>query len=293
MSSFSHYSSLYLEFKEHELKVTTLYKYIQIVSQRINPVFGDRNIQDIKPSDIKKWLYSIDDVGSKSKRHYMGVLSGIFQEALYDEVIDKNPVKFVKLPKHNKPVIKPFSSSQVKLILDFAKEGNFRFYLAIAFFTGLRSGEILGLKKIDIDFSKNVLHVRRSRNKHGESTPKTSGSIREVPIIDSLKPYLIDLISLHDYEYLFITYAKKPYMDTNAFSNCFWKPLLLDLNISYRRLYNTRHTFATNMLLNNLVSPLQLSQLLGHSSTQMVYEVYVRFLDSNYQDFDRTITIYS
>ncbi len=50
--------------------------------------------------------------------------------------------------------------------------------------------------------------------------------------------------------------------------------------------------FATNMLYNNLVTPLQLAQLLGHSSTQMVYEVYVKYIDSNYVDFDRSIAIY-
>ena len=83
-----------------------------------------------------------------------------------------------------------------------------------------------------------------------------------------------------------------PYRDTNVFLAKFWKPALKELKISYRRLYNTRHTFATNMLYNNLVTPLQLAQLLGHSSTQMVYEVYVKYIDSNYVDFDRSIEIY-
>jgi len=64
------------------------------------------------------------------------------------------------------------------------------------------------------------------------------------------------------------------------------------LKLEYRRPYNTRHTYATNMLYNNLVTPVQLAQLLGHANTQMVYDVYVRYIESNYQDFDRSISIY-
>lgn len=289
---FSHYSSLYLDFKAHELKISTLDKYTNIVKARINPFFADKNIADIKVSDVKKWLYSVDDVGSKSKRHYLGVLSGIFQEALYDEVIQRNPVKYVKFPKYDKPIIKPFNADEVKMIMNEVKDNNFKFYLSIAFYTGMRSGEIIGLKKEDIDLENKIIKVRRSRSKFGESTPKTQGSVRDIPIIQLLEPYIYELYNLHDDEYLFITQYKKPYRDTNAFVNKFWIPTIKKLRIEYRRPYNTRHTYATNMLYNNLVSPVQLAQLLGHTSTQMVYEVYVNYIESNYKDFDRSISIY-
>ena len=289
---FSHYSSLYLEFKEHELKNSTLDKYTHIINARIDPYFKDMSIEEIKPSMVKKWLYSIDDVGSKSKRHYLGVLSGIFQEALFDEVISRNPVKFVKLPKYTKPDIKPFNADEVNQIMQYSKENNYKYYLAIAFYTGMRSGEIVGLKKSDIDFKNSVINISRSRSRFGESTPKTKYSIRQLPIIELLLPYLQELYNKHDGEYLFITQYKKPYRDTNVFTNKFWIPALKDLNIEYRRPYNTRHTYATNMLYNDLVTPIQLSQLLGHANTQMVYDVYVNYIESNYKDFDRSISIY-
>ncbi|MGE4419736.1 MAG: tyrosine-type recombinase/integrase [Sulfurimonas sp.] len=292
MTKFSHYSSLFLDFKKHELKNSTLDKYTNIVKNRVNPFFGDKNIADIKVSDVKKWLYGIDDVGSKSKRHYLGVLSGIFQEALYDEVIEKNPVKLVRLPKYDKPDIKPFNSDEVQKIMNNVDDNNFKYYLAIAFYTGMRSGEIIGLKKEDIDFVTKTIKVKRSRNKFGENTPKTKGSIREIPIIQLLEPFIHELYNLHDNEYLFITQYKKPYKDTNVFVNRFWIPSLKELDIEYRRPYNTRHTYATNMLYNDLVSPVQLAQLLGHANTQMVYEVYVNYIESNYKDFDRSMSIY-
>jgi integrase len=218
---FNHYSSLYLEFKKHELKYSTFDKYLNIVRDRLNPVFADKNINDIRPSDIKKWLYDLNDIGGKSKRIYLSVLSGIFQEALYDEVIQRNPVKLVRLPKYHTPHINPFNADEVQKIMNFAKNDNYRFYLAIAFYTGMRSGEILGLKKSDIDFENMTIKVQRTRSRYGESTPKTKYSIREIPIIELLKSYIVELYNKHDNEYLFITQYKKPYKDNNVFQEKF------------------------------------------------------------------------
>jgi len=290
--TFNKYSTLYLKFKKVELKVSTYDKYKNIVKNRLLPVFKDKNIADIKASDIKLWFYSIDDVGNKSKRHYLSVLSGIFQEALYDEVIQKNPVKYIRLPKVQKPFILPFNADEVKLILDYQNYHNFKFFLAIAFYTGMRSGEIIALKKSDFDFKNRLIKVQRSRSRFGESTPKTIYSIRDIPIIDILMPYLEYLDNKKKDDYIFKTQYKKPYRDTNVFISRYWYPMLKDLGIKYRRLYNTRHTFATNMLYRNLVTPVQLAQILGHSNTQMVFDVYVKYVNQNYVNFDRSMNIY-
>ncbi|WP_321777785.1 site-specific integrase [Sulfurimonas sp.] len=289
---FFHYSKLYLEFKKHELKFSTLDKYTNIVRDRLNPTFGNLDISDIKPSDIKKWLYDINDVGGKSKRIYLSILSGILQEALYDEVITRNPVRLVRLPKFDTPKIKPFTADEVKQIMSLSKNDNYRYYLAIAFYTGMRSGEIIALKKSDIDFKKQIITVQRTRSRYGESTPKTKYSIRDIPIIKLLEPYITELYKKHDSEYLFITQYKKPYKDNHVFAENFWKKALKELNLEYRRPYNARHTYATNMLYNNLVTPLQLAQLLGHANAQMVFDVYVNYIDSFNENFDRSINIY-
>ena len=290
--SFSAYSAMFLDFKREELKYSTFYKYEQIIKSRLLPFFKDMEIEDIKPSDLKKWLYSVSDVGTKSKKHYLGVLSGIFNEALLDEVIQRNPVKLIRALKYDKPTIKPFTADEVRLIMNNAPDNNFKYYLAIAFYTGMRSGEIVGLKKRDIDFKDGLINIERSRSRFGESTPKTKYSMRQVPIIKLLEPYLLELYDKHDNEYLFITQYNKPYRDTNVFVNQYWIPILKDLKIEYRRPYNTRHTYATNMLYNKIVAPVELACLLGHSNTEMVYNVYVSYIETNHKNFDRSIAIY-
>ena len=198
----------------------------------------------------------------------------------------------VKLPKFDTPKIKPFTADEVQNIMNLAKNDNYRFYLAIAFYTGMRSGEIIALKKIDINLKSKIISIQRTRSRFGESTPKTKYSARDIPIIDLLIPYITELYNLHDNEYLFINQYGKAYTDNTSFRQKFWIPALKELKITYRRPYNTRHTYATNMLYNNLVTPVQLAQLLGHANTQMVYDVYVNYIDSFNSNFDRSIEIY-
>ncbi|WP_366755923.1 site-specific integrase [Sulfurimonas sp.] len=202
------------------------------------------------------------------------------------------PTRHIKPPSFDKAKIKPFNSDEVQNIMNLAKVDNYRFYLAIAFYTGMRSGEIIGLKKSDINFEKQTITVQRTRSRFGESTPKTEGSKRELPILELLMPYIIKLYEKHDNEYLFITQYKKSYRDTTVFVERYWRPTLKELGLEYRRPYNCRHTYATNMLYKNLITPVQLAQLLGHSNAQMVYDVYVSYIDKFNVEFDRSISIY-
>lgn len=291
--TFDYYASLYLKFKEAELKNSTFEKYARIIELRLLPVFGDRLVNSLRTSDIKLFMLGIDDVGGKSKRIYLSVLKGILDEALYDEIIDKNPVDRIRPPKLIKPTINPFTPKEVESILDDAQMFNYEHYLRIAFFTGMRSGEIIALKKNNIDFKNNIIQIRHTRSRFGESTPKTRGSSRDIPILDTLKSYLKSILESHDNEYLFQTQYGEPYRDTNVFVERYWTKSLKSLSIPYRRPYNTRHTYATNMLYRNLVTPMELAQLLGHSSTEMVYNVYVSYLEQNYKKFDTAMNIYS
>jgi integrase len=291
--TFDHYANLYLKFKEAELKNSTFEKYARIIELRLLPAFHDQPVNALKTSDIKFFMLGIDDVGGKSKRIYLSVLKGILDEALYDEIIDKNPVDRIRPPKLIKPAINPFTPIEVQSILNDAQMFNYKHYLYIAFFTGMRSGEIIALKKNNIDFKNNIIQIRRTRSRFGESTPKTRGSSRDIPILDTLKPYLKSILESHDHEYLFQTQYGEPYRDTNVFVERYWTKSLKLLSIPYRRPYNTRHTYATNMLYRNLVTPMELAQLLGHASTEMVYNVYVSYLEKNYKKFDTSMDIYS
>jgi integrase len=291
--TFKKYADLYIDLNEGTWKPSYLDKNKRIVELRLKH-FYDKNISDIRSSDIKLWIKSINDVGNKSVRNFISVLNGIFQIALEDEVINKNPLIHVKRPYYSAPKIKPFTSDEVKMILEHCQDYNFNFvyFLAMGFYTGMRTGEILSLKRNEIDFENKVLHVNSTRSRFGEGTPKTHGSKRIIPIINSLMPYIQKMYDENNTDYILTNQYDRPYIDSKVFHFRWWQPIFKELNLEYRRPYNMRHTYATNMIYKNLVTPLQLAQLLGHANTQMIYDVYVNYLNRNLDDFDRSITVY-
>ena len=110
---------------------------------------------------------------------------------------------------------------------------------------------------------------------------------------NDIYPQLYDFYHSHEHEYLFITQYGQPYLDNHVFNHGFWHDLLIDLGIKHRRLYNTRHTFATFMLTNGYTTPHKLAQILGHRDSQMVHEVYAKFINDGKFDFDLNINLYS
>lgn len=292
--SFQKYASLYIQLNEDEWKPSYLDKNKGIVDTRFE-AFKDLDIKDLHASDIKLWYKNINDVGNKSKRNYLSVLKGILDVALHDEVIDKNPMIHVKFPSYHAPRINPFNSDEVKRILEGAKDFNFNFvyFLAMGFFTGMRTGEIIALKRKDIDLKRRMISIRSTRSRFGENEPKTFGSRRDIPIIDSLYPYIEKMFERENDKYMMATQYGTPYRDTHVFCVLWWKPLLKSLRIAYRRPYNMRHTFATNMLYRELCTPVELAQYLGHSSTKMIYDVYVSYIQGHFRTFNTNISIYS
>ena len=291
---FKYYADLYLKLGKSEWKLSTYCKNKGIVKNRLN-LFFDMDIYEIKPSVIRLWLNSIQDVSNKSKKHYLNSLSMILKLALEDEIIDKNPIIHIKSIVHKTPRIDPFTSQQVNDILRLSTRYNDRFqiFLYIGFFTGMRTGEILSLKVKDVDLENRVININSTRSRFGENTPKTIYSIRSIPILDNLYTRLKTYIEKYPGNiYLLQTQYNEPYRDTGVFTYDFWKPILDELNLPYRRLYNMRHTYATSMLYGNYVTPVELSKLLGHSTPKMIYDVYVNYLNSNLKDFKRDISIY-
>ena len=91
---FNYYAKLYLNFGKTQWKKSTFIKNSSIVKNRFSE-FLNLDIDIIKPSMIKTWLIQLKDVGNKSKRHYINALNSIFNLALQDDMINKNPINFL------------------------------------------------------------------------------------------------------------------------------------------------------------------------------------------------------
>ena len=183
----------------------------------------------------------------------------------------------IKTLKQQKKGIQPFTFDEVQQLIGAIRE-DYRDYLIVRFFTGLRTGEINGLKWKYVDFEKNQLLIRETYMRGRDEYTKNDGSQREVPMM----PLVREAMERHKadaaagVEYVFVTRNGRP-IDTVNFTNRVWYPLLRHLGLDRRRPYQTRHTAATLMLASG-EAPEWIAKILGHTTTEMLFRVYSRFV---------------
>lgn len=274
IKTFSHY------FKKFLAQMDSNRSYFNKLPQwnRLNREFGDREIDEITRLELKEYLLSLG-IKNRSLSIYKSALIAIFELALDDSVISINPAVNIRFKSDNMIDIEYFSKDEVQLLISKAT-GAFRVYLMIAFHTGLRPQEILALQWGDI--SDTHITVKRARSRGKISEPKTKNAYRSVPypkfIYEDIKALFNDSI------YLF-----GEINDSTMFRNI-WDKLLEECNIKKRRLYSTRHTYATHLLQSGIVTINELAGLLGHSSPKITLAHYASVIkpDAIYfgDDFD-------
>jgi len=280
--TFDEYIQKSLSIHKHRRKEITQKRYARIYEIHIKPYFGDKKLDKVKVSDIGMWSNELlKTITAKTLKIVRTVLNTILSDAINDELISKNPVSFVQSPSVvETKAKKPFPIKEILSILK-SIDIKMRCYFALGFFTGMRTGEIIGLKWIDIDFDERIIKVRRSIRQGVESLPKTKNSIRDIDIIDALYPYLLQHreLSGKDSEYVFETRAGRPFTTSDKISSWYWKPTLKKLGIEYRNLYQMRHTFAS-MMIGNGEDILWVSNMLGHKDSSTTLQVYSRYVKS-------------
>lgn len=268
-----------LKMNEANRKFLTQHGYKLLLNKHVIPAFGNKKIDSIKPSELSIWQNDLlKKVSSSTTRSTRIVFNGIFQDALRDEIIDKNPFSLVKIPKLVRTIeIQPFTKEEIFKILNTIPN-KMKAFFAIGFFTGMRTGEIVALKWSNIDLENRIIQVRATRNKSIETTPKTKSSIRDVDILDVLLPYLKEHLQFKTKsEYVFITRQNNPYSSALKISYTYWEKSLKKLNIPYRNLYQMRHTFAS-MMISNGEDILWVSSMLGHKNSNITLSTYAKYV---------------
>jgi integrase len=150
--------------------------------------------------------------------------------------------------------------------------------LLLVFFTGMRTGEVHGLKWRWVDFERRLILVRESIVLGEEDDLKTEGSMRDIQMNQMVYDALAALrrAATEDSVYVFGNRAGKP-IDNKNFITRIWNPLLRHLGLALRRPYQMRHTAATLWLAAG-ESPEWIARQLGHTSTEMLFRVYSRYV---------------
>ena len=114
--------------------------------------------------------------------------------------------------------------------------------------------------------------------------------LQTVPILSDLMPYLENLLKT---KWLFPKKNGNLYARVPGQKKEEWKLLLQDCDIKYRKLYATRHTFIVSMLKHSNLSILEIAQMAGHSSTQMIIQNYGKFIKGEHLKIDREIKLFT
>jgi len=274
--------------KQPTLKVSTFTDYEKSV-HKINRVLGHHLLSELKRVHVYEWVKSLT-CSNKRIANLISPLRCALDEAVQHGILETNVISGWRYKRNEPPKqsdIDPFTADEQQRILN-ATSGPVRNLIQFAFWTGLRTSELVALQWTDIDFEKGVIHVQRAKTQYATQaeTTKTKAGTRQVKI---LPPALEALNAQKAHTFLkcaqvFINpITDKPFVGDQAIRKSLWQPALKKAGVTYRRPYQTRHTYASMML--SAGEPLAwVSKQLGHSNVLMTAQVYATYIPDSQPD---------
>ena len=280
---FSEFAEVWFLENSVRLKRSVQQSYRFTLDRLLIPYFGHFEVGAIKKADIlafrTEYATYVRPNGklraASTVNNVMKPLRGVLIEAAERFDFD-NPVRNVKKLIGPKKDIHPFSFDEVILLCKEVRK-DYESYLITLFFTGMRTGEINGLKWKYVDFENNIISVRETVVLGQEDTPKTLTSNRDIQMVPLVKKALLKQREHTSKNMLVFTNTIGTYIYANNFRRRVWTPLLKRLGLEVRRPYETRHTAAT-MWLASGENPEWVARQLGHSNTEMLFRVYSRYI---------------
>lgn len=279
------------------------YTYKLAVNNHLIPYFKEYSLSTIKREDVERFFNSKKQFSESQLNKLKITLSAIFERALEDDIIYKNPCRNITLPRSEKnPKEKhAYTADEARRLIDYAKSVDGGESIAILLKTGLRRGELLGLRWCDVDLKNKVIHVRNAvkevRGAVEEGKPKTKNSVRDIPFDDELKDILLKIPqSITKYkgkkenrvayevknDYV-IPDARGLYMRPTNWAKRAYNPVMsgfIDQECKHRRstlklsAHELRHTYGT-LLYKSGTDIYTIQKLMGHSDISVTISIYV------------------
>jgi integrase len=284
-------------FAEISIKRSTRKSYEGIIKNHLSPAFGNKILSDISSQDISIFIYQLfkKQLRSQTIKNIKNCLSAILRSAYQDNYIPVNPAQRVKIPKPEgeKPKREPdpFGWQDREILEDtFRKFKPFYYPLVLCGFrTGLRIGELIGLKWEDIDFKNRQIFVQRAFSRGYMSTPKSKAGRRFVRMTSQLAEVLqehrerLNEMKGNRFkcwqdlpEWVFPNEAGNR-INYGNFLNRVWNKTMLKSGLRRRTPHDMRHTWFTLRLSNG--DPLhEVSKEGGHGSPELTYRTYYKWL---------------
>jgi len=277
------------------VKGKTLHQYGQIVRDHIAPRLGNIKLKDLRPDQIQALYNEKLDSGISARTVILihAVLHKALKHALKQGVIGRNPTDAVNRPKFRRKEMLTLSDSQVRTLLLVVKDTRFEALFWIAVSTGLRQGELLGLRWSDLDWQSRRLHVQRQLQRVTGglefTEPKSAAGNRVIVLgqeaITKLRKHQNILIQekqkaeekWEEHDLIFPSTHGTPLDHRNLYR--FFKLFLKGAGLPDVRFHDLRHTAATLMLQQG-IHPKVVQERLGHADITLTLNTYSHVLPS-------------
>ena len=223
----------------------------------------------LKTSDLQ---HVIDQCGKNypTLRKLASLFRHLYRYAMSNDLCDKNYASYINIKKHKKIVCinevdKVFSDEAISILWKHQDNQYYQMIL-ILIYTGVRIGELLSLRKEDVNLKEQYFIIVNS---------KTQSGIRKVPIADKLMPFFEEWYKRSEIEFVFTTTDNKPLAYSN-YRDTYFDPIMEIHQMSYTP-HCCRHTFISLMTKEN-VNPTIIKHIVGHKRAMSLTEsVYTHF----------------
>jgi integrase len=265
---------------EERKSYATQVTYEGYLKKWILPRWRSCRLTEVKAVDVETWLKTVARAkGSKAK--IRNIMSALYSHAIRWEWADRNPIRSVRQSAKRQKAPDVLTPEEITAILEELADP-LRTMIELDAFTGLRRGELIGLRWADVDFEQHVLHVRRSVVAMVEGMPKTEASQKDVPLdaqlAESLSHWAHGSLYNSPTDWVFASPHKKgkqPYWPGTLW-RYYGRPAVKRADVNKHVSYHTfRHTFGT--LLNaNGENAKVVQELLRHASMKVTTDVYMQ-----------------
>ncbi|MBZ8121439.1 tyrosine-type recombinase/integrase [Bacillus thuringiensis] len=281
----------WLEVKKMSLENGTYISYKAYINAYIMPTIGMVSLHKLNAIHIQKCYKATIDKGIANNSILLmhKILKSALNLAVKQNVITKKPANFAEIPKKEKSSIQPWTEEEVKSFLFHSQDSRYHIGYVIAITTGMRLGEVLGLRWQDVDFKNSTVTINQTIgfDNKVKLTAKNKSSKRTIPvpakIIEALKKYRTQV----NKEKLRLGSAYKDLDLINCnevgevLKRCtfraHFKKIIKKAGIKEIRFHDVRHTHAT-LLLKQGVNPKIISERLGHTDISMTLRIYSHIL---------------
>lgn len=281
----------WLNLSKVRVRDTTFKNYYRAATTRIIPALGQMKVKEINHATIQKYINDLIEEGLTPRyiEYLFTVINGATEHGVKTERLIKNPLQHVEVPRPRRRTHTTWSIEEVNRFLHFAKFDNPIYFIAlkIAIHTGMRRGEVLGLRWKDVNLVERKISVTQSLIYDDEgfrfSDLKTSSSKRLISIDDDLanelKRYKAQQnhfklalgTEYHDIDLVCCREDGNPIYARTLAQH--FDSLIKKASVPKIRIHDLRHTHAT-ILLKLGENPKVVSERLGHSTVTMTLDTY-------------------